>query len=192
MFNKERVAVFIDGGNLYHRLKASEFGLSNLTYYNYAGLVDFIYEERRITYKGYYIGVVKVNPKSSDKKKAEQMQSQQVLLFNYLQSKHQKFIIKRGYLMKYEGVYHEKGVDVEIAVDIVKGAYENLYDTVILISSDTDLIPAIKVAREQGKKVEYVGFSNRPSFGMQNNADISRLLIKSELARFAAVKKSRV
>jgi uncharacterized protein (TIGR00288 family) len=130
-----------------------------------------------------------VNQKSPDQAKAAQMQAQQVLLFNHLQSKSQGFLIKRGFLMQNDGVFHEKGVDVEIAVDIVQGAYENLYDTAIVISSDTDLIPAIKVARKKGKKVEYVGFSNKPSFALQRNADLSRLLIKSELIKFAKVAK---
>lgn len=189
MNKKERVAVFIDGSNLYYRLRAPEFELPNLTYYDYAALAAYLAEGRDITCRGYYVGAVKVDPKSPDKKKAEAMQAQQVRLFNHLQSKNQQFTVRRGFLMKNDGVYHEKGVDVEIAVDIVKGAFKDLYDTAILISSDTDLIPAIKVAREEGKRVEYIGFSNRPSFGMQNNADLSRLLIKSELRQFATVKK---
>lgn len=186
MNKKERIAVFIDGSNLYYRLRAPEFGLSSLTHYDYAGLTNYLAEGCQVTYKGYYVGVVKVNPKSPNKVKAEQMRQQQTRLFGHLTSKKQGFEIKRGFLMENDGVYHEKGVDVEIAVDIVQYAYENIYDTAIVISSDTDLIPAIKIARKQHKKVEYIGFSNRPSFGMQNNVDLSRLLIKSELIRFTS------
>lgn len=189
MDKKERVAIFIDGSNLYYRLRAPEFELPNLTHYDYAGLAHYLADGRQITFKGYYVGVVRVNPKSPHKEKAEQMRQQQVKLFGHLQSKKQGFEIKRGFLMENDGVYHEKGVDVEIAVDIVQYAYENLYDTAILISSDTDLIPAMKSARKKKKKIEYVGFSNQPSFGMQNNADLSRLLIKSELARFKVAQR---
>ena len=60
--------------------------------------------------------------------------------------------------MKNDGVYHEKGVDVNIAVDILVGTYEDLCDRIILVSSDTDLIPAVNKARGKGKIVEYVGF----------------------------------
>lgn len=189
MTKSEKIAILIDGSNLFFFLKSQN--LPNLTYYDYAGLCEFLAENRETTYKGYYIGVVKVNPKSPDRVKAAKMRHSQTSLFGHLQSKTQGFTIKRGYLMENDGVYHEKGVDVEIAVDIVKGAYEDLYDTAIIISSDTDLIPAMKVAREKGKKVEYIGFSTRPSFGMQNNADISRLLIKSELEKFVSVKKDK-
>jgi len=67
------------------------------------------------------------------------------------------------------GVFHEKGVDMQIAVDMVRGAIKNEYDTAYLFSSDTDLIPAIKTAREEGKKVVYVAFENMTSCALQKN-----------------------
>ena len=53
----------------------------------------------------------------------------------------------------------EKGVDVRIAVDMVVDATNNrdLY----LVSSDTDLLPAVKQSKVQEAKVVYVGFSER-------------------------------
>jgi uncharacterized LabA/DUF88 family protein len=51
---------------------------------------------------------------------------------------------------------------VKLAVDILVAAYENLCNRVYLVSSDTDLLPAIKKAQEKGKKIEYVGFSHKP------------------------------
>jgi len=55
-------------------------------------------------------------------------------------------------MLKTDEIYHEKGVDVLMAVDLLTGAYENLYDTTILVSSDTDLIPAIEKVRVMKKK----------------------------------------
>ena len=47
------------------------------------------------------------------------------------------------------------------------GAVDGMYDTAIIISSDTDLIPAIKYVRSaKDKSIEYVGFGSDPSFGM--------------------------
>lgn len=37
---------------------------------------------------------------------------------------------------------------------------------------------------ELGKKIEYIGFSHRPSFAMQRYANLSRLLSKIELEQF--------
>ncbi len=86
--------------------------------------------------------------------------------------------------MRSDGVYHEKGVDVKIAVDLLVGAYENMYDEAILVSSDTDLVPVIKKVRHLGKKVEYIGFSHKPSLALQRYATLSRLVIREELEKF--------
>ena len=53
----------------------------------------------------------------------------------------------------------EKGVDVRIAVDMIKDTYPDrqLY----LLSSDTDLIPAVEAAREGKAKVIYIGFPSQ-------------------------------
>ena len=86
--------------------------------------------------------------------------------------------------MNNNGKYHEKGVDVQLAVDLLVGAYENTYDTAIILSSDTDLIPAIKKVREIGKSVEYIGFAHHPTIASQTHATLSRLLIKEEIENF--------
>ena len=70
------------------------------------------------------------------------------MLIGHLKKHHYKYSL--GYLMKNVGVYHEKGVDVNIAVDMLVATYENLCDRIILVSSDTDLLPAVKKAREKG------------------------------------------
>lgn len=87
-------------------------------------------------------------------------------------------------MMKHDKNYKGKGVDVKLAVDILDMAYQDKYDTAIVISSDTDLIPGIVRAKELGKKIEYIGFSHRPSFAMQRYANLSRLLGRIELEQF--------
>lgn len=89
-----------------------------------------------------------------------------------------------GYLLKSDGTFHEKGVDVNIAVDILVAVYEDLADRIILVSSDTDLLPAIKKAKEKGKSVEYIGFSHKPSVAMVANCSVSKLLSKEEITPF--------
>ncbi len=59
-----------------------------------------------------------------------------------------------------------------------------VYDTAIIVSSDTDLIPAIKYARSKGKMVEYVGFSSAPSLGMIKESDDRVLLLREQLEIF--------
>lgn len=81
----------------------------------------------------------------------------------------------------YDNEIREKGVDVQIAIDLVIGAVEDSYDVAIVVSSDTDLIPAIKYVRLKGKTVEYVGFSNAPSLGMIKESDDRILLLKEQV-----------
>jgi len=72
---------------------------------------------------------------------------------------------------------------------------DNKYDTAIVVSSDTDLVPAIdSVRRRLHKKVEYVGFSipdpknpennTTPILSMIPRTDLQRTLIESDLRPF--------
>ena len=89
-------------------------------------------------------------------------------------------------MLKTDG-YHEKGVDVLMAVGMLVGAYEDTYDILILVSSDTDLIPALEKVRILGKRVEYVGFSHKPSYGLIAHSDIRRLLLKEDIEQFLVI-----
>jgi len=174
---EERVFIIIDGSNFYHRLK--ELGFENLLNFNYRKFVQFLLAKRKLVLKKYYIGAVRTeegNPKSYE------MWRNQRILLGKLQK--EGWEIGFGQLLKTSEGYHEKGVDVLIAVDLLVGTYENIYDTAILVSSDTDLIPAIEKVRLKGKKIEYIGFSHKPSYGLIKNSDIRRLLTKEDLLPF--------
>ncbi|OGF23662.1 hypothetical protein A3H66_02795 [Candidatus Falkowbacteria bacterium RIFCSPLOWO2_02_FULL_45_21] len=175
----KRVAVFIDGSNLYHKLK--EIKIENTLDFDYKGLADILARGRKVVSYRYYVGVVRA--KLGDEK-ANQMRAGQQKLFSNLESR--GFLVEQGYLMENNGKFHEKGVDVKIATDMLIGAYENKYDVAILISSDTDLIPVIRHINFLKKEIEYIGFSHNPSFGLQKNVTLSRLLIKDDLAQFLA------
>lgn len=88
--------------------------------------------------------------------------------------------IKKGRIV-YDNKIREKGVDVQLAIDLVIGAVENCYDIAIIVSSDTDLIPAIRYIKSKGKIVEYVGFSNAPSMAMVKESDTRILLLKEQV-----------
>ncbi len=72
-------------------------------------------------------------------------------------------------------------MDVKLALDLALGAVDDIFDTAILVSSDTDILPAVDEVRSRSKKVEYIGFSHRPSLAMIAKSDIRRLLTESEL-----------
>lgn len=182
MSNKERVFIIIDGNNFYHRLKETIQSEARLLDFRYRDFADWLARGREIIQKKYYVGVVRAK---LDDKKGQRMRSDQQKLFAKLRK--DDWALEYGYLLSADGKYHEKGVDVQIAVDILIGAYEDLYDTAVLVTSDTDLIPALAKAREKGKKVEYIGFSHKPSYGLITHSDVRRLLTKEDIEQFSGI-----
>jgi uncharacterized protein (TIGR00288 family) len=128
----------------------------------------------------YYVGEIRQYEGS---KKSEILYANQQKLFTSLRN--QNIEIKLGYLLMSDGKFHEKGVDVQIAVDIVRGAIKNEYDKYYLVSSDTDLLPAIKTAKDEGKEIVYVGFENFISRALSNNCSSKILLKKTDLEKLA-------
>lgn len=179
MFNKEKVAVYIDGGNTYQRLKESGVPEEEMKF-DYSSFVKHLVGKRNLISKRYYVGIVK-NHENTEK--GEKMEKGQQKFLAGLES--ENFDIKRGRIMYDNNNIREKGVDVKLAIDLVIGAVDNLYDTAIVISSDTDLIPAVKyVIGTKSKKVEYVGFSNNPSFGLLKESTDRRLFSRTDLIEF--------
>jgi uncharacterized LabA/DUF88 family protein len=48
----------------------------------------------------------------------------------------------------------EKGIDVSLAIALVAAAIRGEFDVAIVVSHDTDLIPALNLAAEQGHRIE--------------------------------------
>ena len=211
----ERVSIFIDASNFYHlvlkRLKIREVD------FNFEEFVKFLANNREIIKLGkkFYVGTVREKDFRHETRKA---MSNQNLLFSKLinagdwsiqTSKLRRRIEKikiDDRVLDYKNILNsgikeikyersrEKGIDVKIAVDLIAGAVNNLYDTAILISSDTDLVPAIEFIRSKyKKKVEYIGFSisesdelesTKPTKRMIYSTDIQRVLVESDIKNF--------
>lgn len=173
---EQKVAILIDGSNFFYKLK--DLKLHELLEFDFRKFAKFLAGSSKIVLSNYYVGKVK----QDGTKKADKMVANQQKLFNRLNR--QKFRYVLGYILKSDGTYHEKGVDVQIAIDIVVAAYENKCDKIILVSSDTDLIPAIQNAQRKGKIVEYVGFKHLFSKAMITCCKTHQLLSKEEIEQF--------
>lgn len=180
--NQEKVVVFIDGNNFYKYLKDKQISFPRGVKFDFSKFVNFIINGRHLISKRYYTGIAK-NFDNSLKSK-EIVKGQQKFLSGLEKD---GFIIKRGKIIYDSGRIREKGVDVKISVDLVVGAVDDVFDTAIIVSSDTDLIPAIKYVRFRGKSVEYIGFSHFPSLGIQKNVDYSKLLSITDIESFKVI-----
>lgn len=56
---------------------------------------------------------------------------------------------------------NEKGVDMQIGVDMVNDAHNGTFTDFILMSGDADFQYAIKIVKDLGKAFHYCGFANR-------------------------------
>jgi len=178
--SKERVNIFIDGGNFYH-LALKKIGSSESNF-DFEKFANFLANGRKIIEMGkrYYIGTVM--EKAGDRRSKEAM-SKQTALFTRLKDSHweirisklrkrieeikiddrvlgYKNILKKGIeKIQYERL-REKGIDVKLATDLIVGVIDDKYDVAVVVSSDADLVPAIDWVRNRTRrKVEYVGFS---------------------------------
>lgn len=174
----KKILVQFDGSNFYNKVKKNSLEV-HLTNYDYAGLVKELADGQSAQII-YYVGEIK---KYSGNKKSERLYANQQSLFSHLRK--QGIEVKRGYLLMSDGKFHEKGVDVQIAVDIVRGAIKNEFNICYLISSDTDLLPAIQTAKDEQKKIVYVGFENFISRALSKNCSSYIILKKNQILKFS-------
>jgi uncharacterized LabA/DUF88 family protein len=174
-----RVIILIDGSNFYFKLK--ELKLSSLLSFNFSSFAKFLIKETKsvkIIQATYYVGAIRADRSRKSKK----LHANQRRLLARLRS--HNFTYYLGYLLKSDGVFKEKGVDVKIATDLLLGACKNRYDQAFVVSSDSDLVPAIEGAQDLGRVVTYVGFKHQPSYALLQACRRSILLTKEDLAPF--------
>jgi uncharacterized LabA/DUF88 family protein len=73
-------------------------------------------------------------------------------------SKRSGYVIKASFDKITSSGVIEKKVDINIAIDIISLAYENAYDTAVLVSGDGDFVPVVNKVKGLDKKVELWAF----------------------------------
>ena len=179
----KRAFVFIDGSNFYFKLKILTSKLNekySLINFNFREFAEYLIGNDKLIAVRYYIGAVKRQPNNQ---KSEKMYADQQRLLRRLQK--QDINITLGQLIRHpDKTYHEKGVDVRLAVEMIRFARENKYDIAYLVSSDTDLVAAVEEVQAFSKTVQYVGIPKGQSYGLSKVADDVRLLRVEEVEQF--------
>lgn len=85
--------------------------------------------------------------------------------------------------------WREKGVDVNMAIDMLDLAYShkissNSLNTIVIVSSDSDLKPGVEKVQSLDMAVEYVGFEHMYSIALLNTANKRLLLTEKQLEDF--------
>ncbi|MCL2110073.1 NYN domain-containing protein [Microgenomates group bacterium] len=174
---KRRCKIIIDGSNFYFKLK--NVGCAKLMNGDLSGFLEsLLLPSDKLVGITYYVGQIKVDQTT----KSVKLHAQQKKMLAKL--RRDGINVSLGYLLKNNGKYHEKGVDVKMAMDIVVAAYEKQCDQIILISSDTDLLPAIEIAKNKKMAVRYIGFKHKPSFALKARASSYKLLREDDIKAF--------
>jgi uncharacterized LabA/DUF88 family protein len=184
-----RRIVLIDGENLNYGLRyllgsngkpAERLVLSG---FNYRGLLEEVLADNIPSEILWFGARLRIYDQTEEVKlKSESAVHLQSYFVNEIQKQRITFV-KIGYLRAREielsdGTTEwklvEKGVDVGLAVRIVAEADQNT--EVVVISADTDLLPAFKQARKQGARLVHLGYEHRPIASLSNASHATRII----------------
>jgi len=171
---EERIAIFIDGSNFYHGLKAL-FGSAKI---DFVKLAEKLCAGRKLIRTYYYN--VPVNRADGE----ERYRRQQGFFAKLHGTPYME--VKLGRLVRRGSTMIEKGVDVKLAVDMLNMAFTNIYDTAIVVSGDGDFDSAIYGAKNMGKHVENAYFSSGHSDQLKKACD--KFILLDELVKDCFVK----
>jgi len=162
----ERVAIFIDGSNLYHALR-DNFKRYDL---NFAEFAVKLCGDRRL-FRIYYYNILQDPTQRPEGHKDQQEFLDTLRNTPYLE-------VRLGHTKLSAGVPVEKGVDIMLATDLLHYGWKNLYDVAILVSGDSDFAYALQTAKDMGKHVEVAYFESNVSKDLLEVADCRHLMKK--------------
>lgn len=151
----DRLRVFIDGGYLFHvfapyRKEGYKYSLQRLARR---------LSENHVLQKVHYIDAIN-NRDPAIKKKQEKF------YFEYLRDK-LGWEVTIHPLQWPGGIAKQKGTDSSLTLQLHSLAVKGEYDTAIIIAADSDYVPAVELAKQEGKVVRNAYFSMRPSYHLQ-------------------------
>lgn len=184
-----RRIVLIDGENLVYGLRhllgteTQKADRSVINGFDFRGLFDEILQDNLPSEILWFGARLRIYDGSEEiKLKSESAVRQQSFFVNDIQKQKIAFI-KVGYLRAREVECEqghtswkltEKGVDVGLAVRIVAEA--NPDTEIVVVSADTDLLPAFKAAGKLGAKLIHIGYEYRPIASLSRAANATRTI----------------
>jgi uncharacterized LabA/DUF88 family protein len=143
-----RIAIFIDGNNLFHAAKTANIEI------DYARLLKYLCQDDSLLRAFFYTGV-------------DEQASRQVGFLHWMRRNGYRVVQKE--LKVFPDGTKKANLDVEIAVDMLSLA--DKYNTAILVSGDEDFSYAINVVAYKGVRVEVAGFRNNTAPRLIDVAD---------------------
>lgn len=143
-----RVAIFIDGANLYHAMAEKGWGI------DYAKLLNVLTNNGSLVAAYFYTGI-------------ERNQPNQQRFLSYL--RHLGYEIIEKDVIQFSDGSKKANLDVELALDMVRLAES--YDTAVLVSGDGDFSCAVKEVKQKHVRVEVISFPSVTSKALIKSSD---------------------
>ena len=147
--NTDRVMIFIDGSNLYHSLK-NFFSRTDL---DMGKLCNKLLDKRRLIRVYYY------NAGVGRKEEPQRYKDQQAFFASITAIPYTELRLGR---LVYNNWPHtppyEKGVDIQLATDLITHSFKNNYDVAVLVAGDNDYVGALQAVKDNGKHAEVALF----------------------------------
>jgi uncharacterized LabA/DUF88 family protein len=160
----ERVAIFIDGSNLYHSLEEN----CQRADLNFGAFATKLCKGRSL-FRTYYYNVLR-----APERNPQAYQDQQKFLNTLYNTPYMD--VRLGGSKVRGDVAVEKGIDIMIATDLLRFAWANSYDIAILVSGDGDFLYAVQAVKDLGKHVEIAAFPSNLSWELAQAADDREML----------------
>jgi uncharacterized LabA/DUF88 family protein len=138
-----KCAILIDGGYL-DKVMANDFAHTKLDIGKLGDELCGSMERLRTYY--YHCMPYQGTPPTDDEKR--RFASMDSFISNL--KKLPRFQFRQGKLQKIKGEFRQKRVDIWMAVDLVRMSSQKQIDKAIIITGDSDLVPAIEAARDCG------------------------------------------
>lgn len=154
---KNRVIVYIDGFNLYFGMV--DAGIENCKWLNIKALIDsYITHNQELIEIKYFTSRI-TNQPSKQKRQNSYLEALETTGINLIYGLYKAKEIECHNCGHNWSISNEKMTDVNIATHLLLDAFNDRFDTAILISGDSDLVPPIKAIHNQfNKKVVSVFF----------------------------------
>lgn len=144
----QTMGVYVDGFNLYHGLH-DKFG-RRMLWLDLVALAQSLRPTYKLEHLHYFTAPVLNDPGAASRQGIyqEALKAASPGVVQITQGRYQTKTLKCRKCGNEYRSYEEKETDVSIAANIVADAARSRFDAALIISADSDLIPAIKAARD--------------------------------------------
>mgnify|MGYP006279750077 FL=1 len=143
---EERAMIFIDGRNIIQGQKTYRKE-GNRSDFGYSELMEYFAIHYKVIRGYYYDGAPHPSQYTPEREK----------LYNFMR--------RCGITLRLKEIdfsrpgHSQKGVDIYLAADMISLAYENAYDSAVIVSGDGDYCALVELVKSKGKKVTVLSFA---------------------------------